>query len=47
MQRNQHYIDRINAWGTFPGREYGFEEVPGVFELNGFAYEGNTIYIRK
>jgi FkbM family methyltransferase len=27
--------------------KYGFEEVSGVFELNGFAYEGNTIYIKK
>ena len=25
----------------------GFEELPGGFEINGFEYEGNNIYIRK
>lgn len=27
--------------------KYGFEELPGAFELNGFAFEANTIYIKK
>jgi FkbM family methyltransferase len=25
----------------------GFQEVTEAFELNGFAYEGNTVYVRK